>query len=69
MRKTVNLGTATAMQAVFNNGAGTWDNNNGNNYRLGAGYSTVQGRRGHRQRGRPVRAAPPDTTAPTVPAA
>ena len=30
------------MQAVFNNGAGTWDNNGGKNYTLGTGLSSVE---------------------------
>lgn len=29
---TIDLGTATRLEAVFNNGSGTWDNNYGNNY-------------------------------------
>lgn len=37
---TVDLGTATSMQAVFNNGSGTWDNNGGRNYLFPAGIST-----------------------------
>lgn len=37
---TVNLGTATGLTGVFNNGSGTWDNNGGNNYRFPAGAST-----------------------------
>lgn len=37
---TVNLGTATSMQAVFNNGSGAWDNNGGRNYTFPAGVST-----------------------------
>ncbi|MFF0204055.1 carbohydrate binding domain-containing protein [Streptomyces sp. NPDC005017] len=39
---TVDLGTATTWQATFNNGSGTWDNNNGANYRLGTGTVTVK---------------------------
>ncbi|MEU4688313.1 carbohydrate binding domain-containing protein [Actinoplanes sp. NPDC023714] len=41
--KTVSLGSASALQATFNNGSGTWDNNSGNNYRVGAGVTTVSG--------------------------
>ncbi|MNE76206.1 Beta/alpha-amylase precursor [compost metagenome] len=29
---TIDLGTATRLEVVFNNGSGTWDNNNGSNY-------------------------------------
>ena len=39
---TVNLGSATGLQAAFNNGAGTWDNNGGKNYALAAGTSAVE---------------------------
>ncbi|MFD8526311.1 carbohydrate binding domain-containing protein, partial [Streptosporangium canum] len=31
-KKTVDLGTATGLKAAFNNGSGTWDNNNGADY-------------------------------------
>ncbi|HWS35658.1 MAG TPA: alpha-amylase family glycosyl hydrolase [Actinoplanes sp.] len=41
--KELDLGSATGMQLVFNNGSGTWDNNNGNNYRAGTGVVTVSG--------------------------
>ncbi|OKI36625.1 hypothetical protein A6A25_21390 [Saccharothrix sp. CB00851] len=41
VRKTVSLGEATGLVAVFNNGSGTWDNNNGRNYSLGTGDVTV----------------------------
>lgn len=41
--KTINLCPATGLQAVFNNGSGTWDNNNGQNYQLGTGISVVKG--------------------------
>ncbi|RIE01353.1 alpha-amylase [Cohnella faecalis] len=37
---TVDLGTATSMQAVFNNGSGTWDNNGGKNYTFQQGVWT-----------------------------
>lgn len=40
--KTINLGTATTLAATFNNNAGTWDNNNSNNYALGTGISLVK---------------------------
>lgn len=39
--KTVSLGAASGLQAVFNNGAGTWDNKGGANYALGTGLSAV----------------------------
>ena len=37
---TVNIGNAAQLEAVFNNGNNTWDNNNTNNYRFNAGVST-----------------------------
>ncbi|MFF5921004.1 carbohydrate binding domain-containing protein [Streptomyces flavochromogenes] len=42
VKKTVSLGTATGLQATFNNGSGTWDNNGGRNYALGTGAITVR---------------------------
>ncbi|WP_308167385.1 carbohydrate binding domain-containing protein [Catellatospora tritici] len=42
-KKTIDLGTATGLQVVFNNGSGTWDNNGGANYALGTGNVTVAG--------------------------
>lgn len=39
--QTVALGAASSLQAVFNNGSGTWDNNGGNNYQLTAGISAI----------------------------
>ncbi|MGZ3182904.1 MAG: carbohydrate binding domain-containing protein [Telluria sp.] len=61
---TANLGTATGLQAAFNNGSGTWDNNNGGNYALGTGISDVNG-------GAVTTGTNPcnvDTTAPSAPA-
>ncbi|MES5820239.1 carbohydrate binding domain-containing protein [Streptomyces sp. RG80] len=42
VKKTVDLGSVTGLQATFNNGSGTWDNNGGNNYALGTGTLTVK---------------------------
>ncbi|MPY33034.1 alpha-amylase [Streptomyces adustus] len=42
VKKTVDLGSAAGLQATFNNGSGTWDNNGGNNYALGTGTITVK---------------------------
>ncbi|MET9132139.1 carbohydrate binding domain-containing protein [Streptomyces antibioticus] len=42
VKKTVDLGSAEGLQATFNNGAGTWDNNGGANYALGTGNITVK---------------------------
>ncbi|MFF9282998.1 carbohydrate binding domain-containing protein [Streptomyces griseosporeus] len=41
VKLTVDLGQATGLQATFNNGTGTWDNNGGRNYALGTGDITV----------------------------
>jgi len=40
--KSINLGSATELQVVFNDGSGTWDNNNGANYSLGTSISAIQ---------------------------
>ncbi|MBW7474700.1 discoidin domain-containing protein [Paenibacillus oenotherae] len=40
---TINLGSAAGLTAAFNNGSGTWDNNNGQNYRFTAGTWTFVG--------------------------
>ncbi|MGX1547757.1 carbohydrate binding domain-containing protein [Streptomyces adustus] len=42
VKRTVDLGSAAGLQATFNNGSGTWDNNGGNNYALGTGTITVK---------------------------
>jgi chitodextrinase len=60
----VNLGAATGLQTVFNNNAGTWDNNHGANYALGTGISAVNG--GAVTTG--VNPCTPDTTPPSAPA-
>ncbi len=39
--KSIALGAASGLQAVFNNGAGTWDNRGGANYALGTGLSAI----------------------------
>ena len=39
----VDLGNATTLTACFNNGSGTWDSNNGNDYTFGSGYYTYSG--------------------------
>ncbi|MGW3408643.1 carbohydrate binding domain-containing protein [Streptomyces sp. NPDC000888] len=42
VKETVDLGSAAGLQATFNNGNGTWDNNGGANYALGTGDITVK---------------------------
>lgn len=61
---TVNLGAATGLAAVFNNGSGTWDNNGGKNYALGTGISDVEN--GGVNAG--VNPCNADTTPPSMPA-
>jgi hypothetical protein len=65
--KAVGLGTATGIQATFNNGSGTWDNNNGANYKLNAGASTVKDGVVTGDVTDPCTAVPADTTAPSAP--
>lgn len=40
--KSIELGGASGITAAFNNGAGTWDNNAGRDYAIGAGAVKVQ---------------------------
>ncbi|GLW72461.1 hypothetical protein Kpho02_47600 [Kitasatospora phosalacinea] len=42
VKYTAALGSATGLAATFNNGSGTWDNNNSANYALGTGNVTVK---------------------------
>ena len=58
---TVNLGAATQLECVFNDGKGAWDNNKGNNYLLPMGTSTVKD--GAITSGAPTL----DTTPPSIP--
>jgi chitodextrinase len=62
--KVVQLGSANGLQAVFNNGAGTWDNHGGANYALGTGISAVNA--GAVTTANPCTGG--DTTAPSIPA-
>ena len=67
-RKDADLGGATGMRTTVNNGAGSWDNNNGANYALSAGTSTVKDGVVTGDATGPCAAAPADTTAPSTPA-
>lgn len=67
VKKTVALGSAAGLAATFNNGNGTWDNNNGRNYALGTGLSTVKDTKVTANAADPCAAVVPDTTAPTAP--
>lgn len=66
--KELDLGSATGMQTVFNNGSGTWDNNAGRDYTLSTGTSTVSGGVVTANATDPCATAPADTTAPSTPA-
>ncbi|NYV76328.1 carbohydrate binding domain-containing protein [Streptomyces sp. UH6] len=66
-RRTVDLGAATSMKAAFNNGNGVWDNNNGSDYTIATGVSTVKDRVVVKNAADPCAAEEPDTEAPTVP--
>lgn len=67
MKRSVDLGSATRMQAAFNNGNGVWDNNNGSNYTIPSGVSTVQNKKVTADAEDPCAAEPPDTETPTAP--
>ncbi|MFF2846415.1 carbohydrate binding domain-containing protein [Streptomyces sp. NPDC058001] len=67
-KRTVDLGAATSMKAAFNNGNGVWDNNNGADYSLPTGVTTVRDRTVTRDAKDPCAAEEPDTEPPSVPA-
>ncbi|MCG5217424.1 carbohydrate binding domain-containing protein [Streptosporangium soli] len=67
-KRTIDLGTATGLKAAFNNGSGTWDNNNGADYTIGLGRTTVKGGVVVAGAAEPCAPATPDETAPSVPA-
>ncbi|MEU1753863.1 alpha-amylase family glycosyl hydrolase [Micromonospora matsumotoense] len=67
-RRTIDLGAATGLQVVFHNNAGTWDNNNGSDYTLRAGRSTVRGGVVTPDAADPCLPVAPDTTPPSSPA-
>ncbi|MFJ7300562.1 carbohydrate binding domain-containing protein [Streptomyces sp. NPDC099088] len=66
-KRTVDLGPATTLKAAFNNGNGVWDNNNGADYALGSGTTTVKDRTVTAGAADPCAAQAPDTQAPTTP--
>ncbi|MCL7424858.1 carbohydrate binding domain-containing protein [Streptomyces sp. YS415] len=66
-KQTLALGSATSLKAAFNNGNGTWDNNNGADYTIPAGTSTVKNRAVVKDAADPCATQPPDTEAPTAP--
>ncbi|WP_095756633.1 carbohydrate binding domain-containing protein [Streptomyces xinghaiensis] len=67
MRKSVDLGGATKLRAAFNNGNGVWDNNDGTDYTIPSGRSTVENGTVTGGAGDPCAAEAPDTEAPSVP--
>lgn len=67
VKRSVDLGSATKMQAAFNNGNGVWDNNNGSNYTILSGVSTVENKKVTADAEDPCAAEPPDTEAPSAP--
>ncbi|CCK25026.1 secreted alpha-amylase [Streptomyces davaonensis JCM 4913] len=66
-KQTLALGSATSLKAAFNNGNGTWDNNNGADYTIATGTSTVKNRTVVHDTADPCAAEEPDTEAPTAP--
>nr|WP_269863716.1 family 14 glycosylhydrolase [Paenibacillus caseinilyticus] len=65
---TVNIGSATQLEAVFNNGSGTWDNNNSKNYLFSAGtWDYTPGANGAPGTITPRTTAGDDLTPPTAP--
>ncbi|SCL49951.1 carbohydrate binding domain-containing protein [Micromonospora peucetia] len=66
-RRVVDLGTATTLRAAFNNGAGAWDNNNGADYTIGSGVSTVKAGVVTADAASPCPPDSPDTTPPSTP--
>ncbi|MGB2569521.1 carbohydrate binding domain-containing protein [Micromonospora citrea] len=66
-KRTISLGAATGLTAAFNDTAGTWDNNNGADYTIGAGRSTVKAGVVTANAADPCVPVAPDTTAPSVP--
>ncbi|MGC4979424.1 carbohydrate binding domain-containing protein [Streptomyces sp. DT193] len=66
-KKTLDIGTASSLKAAFNNGNGVWDNNNGTDYAIQAGTTTVKDRTVTADAKDPCAAGEPDTEAPTAP--
>lgn len=61
---TINIGSATQLEACFNNGSGTWDSNGGSNYLFGTGTWTYTPT-GNIQAGAPVTPTATPTATPT----
>ncbi|WP_339243435.1 carbohydrate binding domain-containing protein [Paenibacillus sp. FSL F4-0243] len=61
---TINIGSASQLEACFNNGSGTWDSNGGSNYLFGTGTWTYTPT-GSITSGGPVTPTPTPTVTPT----
>ncbi|CAH1204636.1 1,4-alpha-glucan branching enzyme GlgB [Paenibacillus auburnensis] len=61
---TINIGSATQLEACFNNGSGTWDSNGGTNYLFGTGTWTYTPT-GNIKAGAPVTPTATPTATPT----
>ncbi|MFD6322227.1 carbohydrate binding domain-containing protein [Streptomyces sp. NPDC058442] len=66
-KRTVALRSADSLRAAFNNGNGTWDNNNGADYTIPSGTSTVRNNTVTAGAGDPCAGEEQDTRAPSVP--
>lgn len=66
-KKTVDIGSAVSLKAAFNNGNGVWDNNNGADYTIASGTSTVKDKAVTANAKDPCAAEAPDTEPPSVP--
>jgi glycosidase len=66
-KQTLDLGPATSLNAAFNNGNGVWDNNNGADYTIGTGTSTVRDNTVTPGAADPCAGEVADTRAPTAP--
>ncbi|MBA9084569.1 glycosidase/chitodextrinase [Fontibacillus solani] len=66
-KKKINLGTATGVNVVFNNGNGAWDNHGGVNYSIGPGITTIKDGVVTANTINPCIPPVPDTTPPSVP--
>ncbi len=65
-KATINIGSMNQLEAVFNNGSGTWDNNNAQNYLFNTGTATfTPGSNG--TTGTITAGAPSGSTTPTDP--
>ncbi|MWC30933.1 carbohydrate binding domain-containing protein [Paenibacillus sp. MMS18-CY102] len=64
---TIDIGSATRLEACFNNGSGTWDNNAAKNYFFNVGNNTYTPGANNAPGKVELGVAPGDTTPPSVP--